>query len=192
MPRSGRCETRGAADESESKMSAAENELVDIVDDAGVTVRVATRKEMRIGRLPHRCTYIFVFNHKGEIFVHQRTSTKDVFPSHWDMAVGGVLSAGEDFDSGARRELAEELGIDAVPTPLFSFRYIDERTDVFARAYDATHDGPFALQADEIITGEFLNVADLESRMKTHLFCPDAVEVWKARQGQMADLKVIA
>ena len=36
---------------------------------------------------------------------------KDVYPSYYDVAVGGVVGAGESYDDGAQRELAEELGI---------------------------------------------------------------------------------
>ena len=83
-------------------MSSAD-ELVDVIDDAGATVGVVTRREMRERRLPHRCTYVLVFNSRGELFIHLRTPTKDVFPSHRDVCIGGVLAAGESFDEGARR-----------------------------------------------------------------------------------------
>src|SRR6266851_4778436 len=92
-------------------MSAAE-EMVDVIDDAGRTVGVVTRQEMRRRRLPHRSTAILVFDHSGRLFIHLRTPSKDVFPSHWDVAVGGVLSAGESFTEGAQREVREELGVD--------------------------------------------------------------------------------
>ena len=101
------------------------SELVDVLDDAGRPIGRATRREMRERRLPHRCVYILVFNRRGEPYVHLRTPTKDVYPSHWDVAVGGVLAAGETFDAGAERELAEELGVTAPLTVLFPFRYED-------------------------------------------------------------------
>src|SRR5438067_13792163 len=92
-------------------MSAAD-EMVDVIDDAGQTIGVVTRQEMRRRRLPHRSTAILVFHPDGRLFIHLRTPTKDVFPSHWDVAVGGVLTAGESYADGARREVREELGID--------------------------------------------------------------------------------
>src|SRR5437762_3591123 len=95
------------------------DELVDVIDDAGNTIGVVTRREMRQRRLPHRCTYVLVFNSRGELFVHLRTATKDVYPSHWDVAIGGVLAAGETFTKGVRREIMEELGIDAEAQELF-------------------------------------------------------------------------
>jgi isopentenyldiphosphate isomerase len=152
-------------------------ELVDVIDDAGRTVGVVTRREMRGRRLPHRCTYILVFDRQGRLFVHLRTATKDVYPSHWDVAVGGVLAAGETFAGGARREIREELGIDAEPDELFPFRYEDAATVVQARAYRLIHDGPFALQEEEIVRGEFAAIAEVLTRAERTPFCPDGLLV---------------
>ena len=122
-------------------------ELVDVLDDAGRPVVTVTRREMRARRLPHRATYILVFNRRGELFVHLRSPQKDVFPEHWDVAVGGVLAAGESFDEGARREAREELGVDLEPEPLFPLRYADERTVVHGMVYRARHEAPSASSA---------------------------------------------
>src|SRR5262245_1922990 len=122
--------------------SAADQELVDVVDAEGRTIATVTRREIRARRLPHRCTYILVFNRRGELFVHLRTPTKDVYPSHWDVAVGGVLTAGESFDVGAVRELREELGVDATPEPLFVYRHGDQVSVAHGMVYRAVHDGP--------------------------------------------------
>ena len=73
------------------------DELVDLIDDAGNTIGVVPRRTMRAQRLPHRCTYVLVFNTRGDLFIHLRTATKDVNPSYWDVCVGGVVSAGETF-----------------------------------------------------------------------------------------------
>src|SRR5205814_43471 len=51
-------------------------ELVDVVNDAGETVAVVTRREMRLRRLPHRTCYVLVFNGRDELFTHLRTPTK--------------------------------------------------------------------------------------------------------------------
>jgi 8-oxo-dGTP pyrophosphatase MutT (NUDIX family) len=99
------------------------DELVDVIDESRNTVGVVTRRQMREQRLPHRCT-----NSAGELFSHLRTATKDVFPSYWDVCIGGVLAAGETFDQGVRREIQEELGIDAVAEQLFPIAYADEAT----------------------------------------------------------------
>ena len=132
---------------------------------------------MRARRLPHRSVYVLVFNARGELFVHLRTATKDVFPSHWDPAVGGVLLAGESFDAGARREAEEELGVPVALESLFPVRYADVATIVHGMAYRARHDGPFRLQPEEIVRGEFLALDAVAERAAREPFCPDALAV---------------
>ena len=50
-------------------------------------------------------------NNKPNVYVHQRTDTKRIFPSLFDMFVGGVSCRGECAELTAARELAEELGL---------------------------------------------------------------------------------
>jgi isopentenyldiphosphate isomerase len=151
------------------------NDLVDVIDAAGRTVGTVTRRAMREQRLPHRCVYILVFNTSGELFIHQRTTTKDVFPGYWDVAIGGVLAAGEDFAESARREGFEELGVTLEPHALFPFQYHDAATLVRGMVYRAVHDGPFRLQPEEIVRGEFVRLHDVWDRIESDKFCPDGV-----------------
>jgi isopentenyldiphosphate isomerase len=166
-------------------MQDASREIVDVVDENNQTVRIVTRAELRASGLPHRCTYILVFDQAGQLFIHQRTPTKDVFPSYWDVTVGGVLAAGEPYDDGARREAHEELGIDSARlVRLFPFRYIDNRTDVHGMVYKLVHDGPFRLQPEEIIRGEFVAIDSVHDRAARVPFCPDGLAVLREFQRQ--------
>ena len=123
------------------------DEIVVIVDENNNVVGAAPRPEMRAQRLPHRSTYILVFNSQGDLYVQKRTTTKDVFPGYYDIAAGGVVLAGESYEEGARRELAEELGIHDVPlTSLFTFYYADERTRVWGVVFACVYDGVMVLQ----------------------------------------------
>ncbi len=153
------------------------DELVDVIDDAGRTIGVVTRARIRAERLAHRCTYVLIFNSRGELFIHLRTATKDVFPSHWDTCIGGVLTAGETYADGVRREVQEELGVDAMPRELFPFRYADERTIVHGMVYRLDHDGPFRLQPEEIVRGEFVKLEEVARRAERAPFCPDGIAV---------------
>jgi isopentenyldiphosphate isomerase len=165
----------------------ADGELVDVVDEEGRTVGVVSRREMRARRLPHRSAYVLVFNRAGDLFIHLRVPTKDVYPGHWDVAVGGVLAAGERFDDGARREAAEELGVAVAVEPLFPVRWQDEHTVVHGMAYRAVHDGPFRLQPEEIACGEFATLDAVAARAEREPFCPDGLAVlseFRRRQGR--------
>jgi len=155
----------------------AASELVDVVDADDRVIGRATRAEIRAQKLRHRATYILVFNTRGQLFVHQRTATKDVYPSYYDVAVGGVVAAGESYDVGARRELAEELGITgSPPRPILAFQYEDADNRVNGRVYSYSHDGPLTLQREEIAAGEWLDLDVVIDRLRQLPFCPDGVE----------------
>ena len=162
-------------------------ELVDVVDDDGRAIGTVSRREMRARRLPHRSTYVLVFNRRGELFVHLRTADKDVFPAHWDVAIGGILAAGEAFDDGARREAHEELGVAVEVEPLFPLRYEDAHTVLHGVAYRAVHDGPFRLQPEEIVRGEFVALSALDERIAREPFCPDGLAVLAEYRRRVVD-----
>jgi isopentenyldiphosphate isomerase len=158
-------------------MSQPGKERVDVIDEQGRVLGTASRQEMRAQRLLHRCAYILVFNSRGELLIHLRTASKDVFPSHWDTTIGGVLAAGESYDDGAAREVLEELGVTLPLEPLFPFRYADEHTRQHAMVYAAQSDGPFSFQEEEIVLGEFVPFDDIDRRRWTDSFCPDGLAV---------------
>ncbi len=137
-------------------------ELVQIVDEQNRESGTAPRDVMRKQRLLHRCTYIFVFNAKGEIFVQQRTLSKDIYPGFLDLAAGGVIVAGESYDVGAQRELAEELGISGVPLAHHGVIYFeDELSRVFGAIYSCVWDGPMQFQVEEVAGGRFYSVDEV-------------------------------
>lgn len=153
-------------------------ELVDVVDVDDRVLRQVTRAEMRRDNLLHRAVYLLVFNGRGEILVHRRTMTKDVYPGFFDVTVGGVVDAGEDYATAARRELAEEVGITGVAIePLFAVRYADVATQLIGRAFLARHDGPIRLQPEEVVWAAFVPLAEAERIIREERCCPDGVEV---------------
>lgn len=89
-------------------------ERIQLVDARNRPCGSAWRAEMRRFHFWHRATYVVVRNGRGEICVQRRTLTKEVFPGGLDLAAGGVVGAGEAEHVAARRELAEELGIEGV------------------------------------------------------------------------------
>jgi isopentenyldiphosphate isomerase len=153
-----------------------QDEIVDVVDDADRVIGQATRRDIRRYNLRHRSVYVLVFNTRGELFVHERTPNKDVYPGYRDVAVGGVLRAGEDYATAAVRECGEELGIEGiVPELLFSMRYQDGANSVNGNVYRAFHDGPFRLDPAEIVSGGFIPIERIPALAQTVSFCPDGL-----------------
>mmetsp|Transcript_3677 Transcript_3677/g.9202 ORF Transcript_3677/g.9202 Transcript_3677/m.9202 type:complete len:474 (+) Transcript_3677:2-1423(+) len=107
---------------------AGETELVEMVDSQGRAIGQLPRKLVHQFNLLHRGIGLFVTKdvpiqlgrqvEQPDLYVHQRTSTKRIFPSLYDMFVGGVSLAKEPSRLTAEREVAEELGLSRGSTQL--------------------------------------------------------------------------
>jgi aminoglycoside phosphotransferase (APT) family kinase protein/isopentenyldiphosphate isomerase len=120
---------------------------------------------MRAENLRHAATGILVRDPYGRVYVHRRTPTKDVYPAYWDFTAGGVVLEGEDPLVGARRELAEELGVTSEIEPLGEADYADEHTTYHAFRYTTTWDGEIVPQPEEVAYGAWLSLERLLDRM---------------------------
>lgn len=157
------------------------SEIVDVVDTDDHVIARVTRAEMRRRNLLHRAVYILALNVTGELFVHRRTETKDIYPGYWDVTIGGVVAAGEEYQAAAQRELGEELGIDPAPLEAAgSMRYEDAATRIVGRVFVVRDDGPFVLQAEEIVEGRFMPLADVERLAARERCCPDGLHVLRS------------
>lgn len=155
------------------------DELVDLVDVDDRVVEVVTRAEMRArgAAVRHRACYVAVVTSGGELVVHRRADWKEVYPGYWDICFGGVLGAGEAWDDAARRELAEEAGVDAEPVLLGTGAWSAEDTNLNARIYLARSDGPFTCPDGEVVEVATIAVADLDSWLAGRNVCPDSVDL---------------
>jgi isopentenyldiphosphate isomerase len=133
-----------------------------VVDTDDVVVGTVPRAIMRKERLRHRVTFVVVRATDGRILVHRRSDAKDVWPGRWDLAVGGVVTAGESYDDAAGRELAEEVGVTGVVlAPLGAGRYEDDDVRIVARLYEAVCDGPFTFADGEVVEALFVTLTEL-------------------------------
>jgi len=155
-------------------------EIVQIVDEHNNEIAAVSRRIMREQQLIHRASYILVFNQADELFVQQRTLTKDIYPGFYDIAAGGVVQAGESYEESARRELFEELGVADTPLdPCFDHYYADDNNRVWGRIFRCRHDGPFILQKEEVQDGAFMPVDRIFAMHTRENFTPDGIEILK-------------
>ncbi|WP_405443598.1 NUDIX domain-containing protein [Streptomyces niveus] len=145
------------------------DEIIDIVDEHDHVVRQASRGEAYAKGLRHRCVFILARDADDRIFVHRRTAAKTVFPSRYDMFVGGVVGAGETYDEAALREAEEELGVSGLPRPVPVFTFLYETGDGgmswWSRVYEVRCVLPVSPQVEEIEWHAFLTDAELDRRL---------------------------
>lgn len=155
-------------------------EWVDVVDEADRVVARALRGEVRSRNLLHRTVSILCCNSRGEIYVHRRTATKDVFPSMYDMFVAGTVAAGDSYAATAERELQEEIGAVCQPTEFFKYRYEGPHSRSWTMVFGVTWDGRIVPQPSEIAWGEFMTPAVVAQRLNVWPFVPDGREIYAA------------
>ena len=132
---------------------------------------------MRAGNLPHRAVYVLVVDRGGRLLVHRRADWKDVWPSRWDVAFGGVASVGEPPAENARRELAEEAGVAAPLERLGHGVYEDDEVRVRGDVFLARTDGPFTFADGEVVETAWVPPANLPVWLAGRPVCPDSVAI---------------
>ena len=159
------------------------DEVIDIVDADDNVIGTSARGEAYARGLRHRCAFILARDPRGRIFVHRRTARKLVFPSLYDMFVGGVVGAGESYEETALREAEEELGVSGLPQPtrLFKFLYAPESGPGpwWSTVYEVQVDGPVRPQPEEVAWHDFVTEAELEQRLAEWEFVPDGLEAYR-------------
>lgn len=155
------------------------DELVDVVDEFDDVIDVVPRRVMRSDRLRHRAVFIAILDGAGRLLVHRRSPQKDIWPNWCDIAVGGVVGAGETYLEAAHRELAEEVGVTTEALGELdlgeSRPYDDDQVSLMARCYVVTSEGPFTFDDGEVVEAWWVHRDGLEDLLLRERFLPDSL-----------------
>lgn len=177
--------------------SEASSEIVEMVDRDGNSIGCVPRKLVHKYNLLHRGIGIFITKDrplqstkvdKPDLYCHQRTSTKRIFPSLYDMFVGGVSATGEDSRITARRELAEELGLtdeshmskEKILTCVICTAYNRCVVDLFSYVMDTSRE-TVTWQPEEVAWGSFIPYSDVEASADLSIQRLAARQEWPGR-----------
>ena len=88
-------------------------EVWDILDRHGVpTGKTVERRRVCLSKGEyHLVVHIWILGNDGRVLIQRRSFSKPLMPGEW-AAIGGSAVSGETAVAAARRELAEEMGIE--------------------------------------------------------------------------------
>jgi 16S rRNA (adenine1518-N6/adenine1519-N6)-dimethyltransferase len=171
-----------AAGNSTERAQTESQERFAVVDADDRVIGSARRSKVHANNLLHRAVHILVFNLCDELFLQKRSRGKDRHPLLWDSSAAGHVDAGEGYDEAARRELREELGVDADLHRIAKLPASVRTGLEFIWVYKGVHDGPFTLARTEIEFGDFFPRAVVSGWIAARPadFAPGFLECWKA------------
>lgn len=153
-------------------------EVFEVFDESGVMIGTALRSECHGNpALIHRTAHVVVYHPDGRILLQKRSADKDVQPGKWDTAVGGHVMPGEDYETAARREMAEELGLsgDFELKHIFDSKIRNSIESEDVRVFAITSAGPFEPQEEEIDELRFWSETELRNAENRKNFTPNLI-----------------
>jgi isopentenyl-diphosphate delta-isomerase type 1 len=162
-------------------MSAADHEILEVVDAEDKPIAAAARSEIHQKGLLHRAVHVFVFNSAGEIYLQRRSASKDRFPDLLDSSAAGHVNPGEPYADAARRELLEELGVQCDLVEALRVPACELMDNEHVVLYTATTDATPTPDPEEIQWGGFVGQQEL-TRLMTQMaddFVPGFIYLWQ-------------
>jgi isopentenyl-diphosphate Delta-isomerase len=128
---------------------------IPLVNDADEIIGHAEKLYVHRNGLLHRAFSILIFNHAGQLLIHQRAFEKYHSPGLWTNTCCGHPNQNESMEAAVHRRLLEEMGIITHLTYAFTFRYkavfdnglTEHEID---HVYTGYFDEPFKVNPEEV------------------------------------------
>jgi 16S rRNA (adenine1518-N6/adenine1519-N6)-dimethyltransferase len=140
-------------------------EIFDIVDENDRVIGQLPRSEVHRLKLRHRAVSIFIFNRRGQLLLQQRAASKDEYPLCYTSSASGHVTAGDDYDETAARELQEELGLSVPLERLAKFPASPETANEFTVLYRGVTDLPPKFAPNEIAGGAYYDLPLIDEQL---------------------------
>ncbi|MEN1785030.1 MAG: NUDIX domain-containing protein [Bacteroidota bacterium] len=152
-------------------------EWVDLLDEQGnYTGRTALKSVAHANGLFHPTVHIWCYSSQGKVLLQQRGALKKSYPLKWDVSVAGHVAAGETLETGAIREVAEEIGVKIDVSQLQKIRVFKTEKKHDATFWDRefTHtyccllaeDTPLTKQDSEVEALQWITFEAFETKVK--------------------------
>ena len=168
--------------------------MAELIDLYNVDRTPAGMTAMRGEPLPENTyrmvVHVCIFNSKGEMLIQKRADDIVRWPGYWDISVGGGAGAGDDSQSAAERETAEELGLHfdfSCRRPVITVNFSDGFDDFYTIQQDIALED-LHLQEEEVADARWAGREEIEAMIDDGSFIPYQKELlgylFFAREGR--------
>lgn len=148
-----------------------QDDLIDRVDDADRVIGTVTRAEALATGAGFRTVHVLAIDPSGSILLQRIGSVDTRHPDRWGSSVAGYLHAGESPLAGARRRMAEEIGLTGPLEDLGVVHMRDESSSKFVHAYATVAAGAHLTERGHIAELRLWRVDEITLELKRD---PDA------------------
>lgn len=171
--------------------AAEEEEVLLVVDEDDEPVEEASRSQVHEDQLHHRAVHVVLSDGEGGVWLQKRSEDKRRYPSRWTSSASGHVPAGESLREAARREVSEELGVEA-PTLAFAGRlYVEDLEQgerEFTYVFAGVHPGGFEPDEREVASVSVFESHEIEERLTVApgAFAASFRQLWESlRRGDL-------
>lgn len=148
-------------------------EVWDVLNkDGEPTGKTVVRKRICLAKGEyHLVVHIWVLGSDGRVLIQRRSFDKPLMPGEW-AAIGGSAVSGETACSAAKRELSEEMGIDAEECELTLIKRMVRKNSIL-NIFLVLKDTPLAelhLQEEEVSEAKWVHRNKLRQMIKNGEF----------------------
>jgi len=126
---------------------------------------------------------IIVQNSSGQLFVHQRSADRKIFPLLYGLGAGGNVEPKESPIQAAKRELKEELSIDTAVEPLFSIKFESDEVKHTVHVFRAPYDGEVK-PCEEFKWSGWMDIEEVDQLAGDNKLCPDTKVLYEKWKGE--------
>lgn len=130
-----------------------------IVDDDNNVIGTAPFVEVHTKGIRHRAIEVFVFNSNGDMLI-QRRGANITYPLLFTSSAGGHVEDGSDYETTAKAEMQEELGLGDLPLEYINTIY-DEEQKEFIAVYKTVFDGMPDYDKEELDRVEWMTMDEV-------------------------------
>lgn len=142
---------------------------IQIVDENDEPISSASIREALKEGLIHRIVRVMVEDADGNILLQKRTEGIELYPGRWDNSAAGHVDVEESYEVAARRELAEEIGLQTTKLREVGYyrhvSYFDQyKLNRFTKVYKVIvpSDTEFIIQPEEVSMVQWFTLAEVK------------------------------